>query len=107
MATALSQLLIDSLSRALGAENILTDAYDRDRYSGDALSPSRAFGIEKSFERLADVVVRPASETEVSTVLTLANESRTPVIPYGGGTGVMGGTVPTVGGIVLDLQRMN
>ena len=29
------------------------------------------------------------------------------MIPYGGGTGVMGGTVPTVGGIVLDLQRMN
>ena len=107
MATAFPQLLIDSLSRALGAENILTDSYDLDCYSGDALSPYRAFGAERSFERLADVVVRPGSATEVSTVLTLANESRTPVIPYGGGTGVMGGTVPTVGGIVLDLQRMN
>ena len=107
MATALPQSLIDSLSKALGIENILTDSYDLDRYSGDALSPTRAFGAEKSFERLADIIVRPASATEVSTVLTLANKYRTPVIPYGGGTGVMGGTVPTLGGIVLDLQRMN
>jgi len=107
MATALPGALIDSLTKALGAENVLTDPYDLDRYSGDALSPSRAFGAEDSFERLADVVARPASTEEVAAVLRLANETKTPVIPYGGGTGVMGGTVPAVGGIVLDLQRMN
>ena len=107
MATSFPESLISSLSNAVGAENTLTDPYDLDRYSGDALSPSRAFSAENSFERLADVVVRPASTTEVSTVLKLANEFQTPVIPYGGGTGVMGGTVPTAGGIILDLQRMN
>ena len=107
MATAIPSSLIDSLTRALGAENVLTDPYDLDRYSGDALSPYRAFGAEGSFERLADVVARPATTAEVSTVLKLANKSQTPVIPYGGGTGVMGATVPTVGGIVLDLKRMS
>ncbi|MEC8911266.1 MAG: FAD-binding oxidoreductase, partial [Chloroflexota bacterium] len=107
MATAIPSSLIDSLTRALGAENVLTDPYDLDRYSGDALSPSRAFGAEVAFERLADVVARPATTAEVSAVLKLANKSQTPVIPYGGGTGVMGATVPTVGGIVLDLKRMS
>ena len=107
MAPYFPESLISSLSNAVGAENTLTDPYDLDRYSGDALSPSRAFNAKNSFERLADVVVRPASTTEVSTVLKLANEFQTPVIPYGGGTGVMGGTVPTAGGIILDLQRMN
>jgi len=106
MPAALPDYLISSLTKALGAENVLTDPYDLDRYSGDALSPSRAFGTEHSFERLADVVARPGSTKEVSAVLKLANESGTPVIPYGGGTGVMGGTVPERGGIVLDLQRM-
>jgi len=107
MAPSFPESLISSLSNTVGTENTLTDPYDLDRYSGDALSPSRAFRAENSFERLADVVVRPASTTEVSTVLKLANEFQTPVIPYGGGTGVMGGTVPTAGGIILDLQRMN
>ena len=99
--------LITDLTDLLGRENVLTDPYDLDRYSGDALSPTRAFGAEESFKRLADVVVQPGSTADVSNVLKLANESRTPVIPYGGGTGVMGGTVPALGGIVLDLKRMN
>ena len=104
---ALPDSLIDSLVKVLGSENILTGPYDLDRYSGDALSPDRAFGAEDSFERLADVVARPGSTEDVSAVLRLANDSGTPVIPYGAGTGVMGAVVPALGGIVLDLQRMD
>lgn len=107
MATAPPEAQIASLTQILGGQNVLTGPYDLDRYSGDALSPSRAFGAEDAFERLADVVARPASADEVSAVLKLANESGTPVIPYGGGTGVMGATVPARGGIVLDVSRMN
>ena len=105
--TTLPDSLIYSLAQVLGRENILTDPYDLDRYSGDALSPSRAFGAEDSFKRLADVVARPGSTEDVRAVLMLANESGTPVIPFGAGTGVMGATVPARGGITLDLQRMN
>lgn len=103
----LPESLINSLTKVLGSENVLTGPYDLDRYSGDALSPTRAFGAEDSFERLADVVARPGSTEDVSAVLKLANESGTPVVPFGAGTGVMGATVPAFGGIVLDLQRMN
>ena len=105
--TTLPDSLIGSLTQILGQENVLTDPYDLDRYSGDALSPARAFGAEDSFERLADVVARPGSTEDVSAVLKLANESGTPVVPFGAGTGVMGATVPSMGGIVLDLQRMD
>jgi alkyldihydroxyacetonephosphate synthase len=105
--TALPDSLIESLTQVLGEENVLTDPYDLDRYSGDALSPTRAFGAEDAFDRLADVVARPGSTDDVSAILKLANASGTPVIPYGAGTGVMGATVPALGGIVLDLQRMN
>jgi len=104
---ALPPSLIDSLIEALGRDNVLTDPYDLDRYSGDALSPTRAFGAEASFDRLADVVARPGSTDDVRAVLRLANGSATPVIPFGAGTGVMGGTVPARGGIVLDLQRLD
>ena len=105
--TTLPDSLINSLVQILGKENVLTDPYDLDRYSGDALSPTRAFGAEDSFKRLADIVVRPITTEDVSAVLKLANDYHTPVIPYGAGTGVMGGTVPALGGIVLDMQRMN
>ena len=105
--TTLIDSLIDALIKTLGRENVLTDPYDLDRYSGDALSPTRAFGAEDYFERLADVVARPGSTEDVSAVLKLANQLGVPVIPFGAGTGVMGGTVPAMGGMVLDLQRMD
>ncbi len=78
---ALPDYLIDSLTQVLGEENVLTNPYDLDRYSGDALSPTRAFGAEDAFDRLADVVARPGSTEDVGAVLKVANASGTPVIP--------------------------
>ncbi|GIT43330.1 MAG: hypothetical protein Ct9H300mP11_12660 [Chloroflexota bacterium] len=38
MAPSFPESLISSLSNTVGTENTLTDPYDLDRYSGDALS---------------------------------------------------------------------
>ena len=53
------------------------------------------------------MVVRPGSAEEVQAVVRLANGRRRAVVPYGGGTGVMGAAVPVQGGIVVDLRRMD
>jgi alkyldihydroxyacetonephosphate synthase len=98
---------VESLTQIVGADNVLADPYDLDRYSTDALTPFRAFGAEQAFERLADLVVRPGNTREVSEVVSLANRLSIPVIPYGGGTGVMGGVLPVRGGIIIDLKRLN
>lgn len=99
--------IIESLVKIVGSDQVLSDPYDLDRYSGDALTPFRAFGAEQAFERLADVVVRPGSAQEVSEIVCLANLTSTPVVPYGGGTGVMGSVLPVQGGIIIDLKRLN
>ncbi len=103
----LNSLEIEPLIRIVGKNNVLTSLYDLDRYSADALHPFRAYGAEKSFDQLAQAVVRPGSTDEVSKIVVLANEQRTPLVPYGGGSGVMGGTVPIQGGIIVDMGRMN
>ena len=98
---------IQSIAGIVGPDNVLSDPYDLDRYSADALNPFRAFGAEEALDKLADLVVRPACTQEVVDLVTLAAKYGIPVIPYGGGTGVMGGTIPVRGGIILDLNRMN
>ena len=97
----------DALAQIVGSAHVLSESYDLDRYSGDALTPFRAFGAESAFDRLADLVVRPGSAQEIAEVVTLANRTQTPVVPYGGGTGVMGGVLPVRGGIILDVKRLN
>src|SRR5947209_9889374 len=53
------------------------------------------------------MVLRPGSVAEVSAILKLANETRTPVVPQGGNTGLVGGQVPHAGEIVLSLTRLD
>ena len=53
------------------------------------------------------MVVRPASTAEVAAIVGWCNEQRVPIVPYGGGTGVMGAVVPAHGGLVLDMKRMD
>jgi len=52
------------------------------------------------------VVVKPGNTEEVAKVLKLANKYNVPVYPRGGGTGLVGGAIPTKPGIVLSLERL-
>ena len=98
---------IAGLSAIVGPDHILADADARDRYSGDALTPYRAYYADAAFDRLADVIVRPADTAQVAAVVRLAQRRRIPIVPHGGGTGVMGGIIPLRGGIILDTRRLN
>jgi alkyldihydroxyacetonephosphate synthase len=52
-------------------------------------------------------VVFPACTQDVATVVAWAGQTRTAVIPRGGGSGVCGGAEAVAGSVVLDLSRMN
>ena len=54
-------------------------------------------------------MLKPGSVDEVSRILRLATETRTPVVPQGGNTGLVGGQMPDGSGreIVLSLSRLN
>lgn len=52
-------------------------------------------------------VVRPASADEVQAVVRTCHDSRTPLVPQGGNTGLVGGSVPHHGEVVLSLRRLD
>ena len=52
-----------------------------------------------------DAVVWPGTEDEVAQIIRVARQRRIAVIPFGGGSGVCGGTWATHGGIMLDVKR--
>ena len=99
--------LIDRLKGLLEPARVVTDEEELRRHSRDALTPSRAFDAAPLLERRADVLVRPGTTEEVAWVVKACREFRAPVIPYGGGTGVMGGLIPLRGGVIVDLGLMN
>src|SRR5581483_2533039 len=53
------------------------------------------------------MVLRPGSVEDVVAILKLANATRTPLVPQGGNTGLVGGQIPHEGEIVLSLRRLD
>ncbi|SOH93172.1 FAD/FMN-containing dehydrogenase [Monaibacterium marinum] len=55
----------------------------------------------------AAAILRPSTVEDVSTILRMCNEAGIGVIPYGGGTGLVGGQLTSAEGVlVLSLDRM-
>jgi len=59
------------------------------------------------FRGATPAVVRPGSVDEVVGVLRACNETGTAIVPQGGNTGLVGGSVPLHGELVLDVRRLD
>jgi FAD/FMN-containing dehydrogenase len=53
------------------------------------------------------LLLKPANVEQVSAILAICNETRTPIVPQGGNTGLVGGQIPFHGEVLLSLSRMN
>lgn len=54
-----------------------------------------------------EVAIQPLTVEAVSRVMAYCNEQMIPVTPRGAGTGLSGGALPVMGGVVLDMKRFN
>ena len=52
-------------------------------------------------------VIRPGSTNDVAAIISICRRHAVAVVPQGGNTGMVGGSVPLNGEIVLSLQRLN
>ncbi|MGH9878848.1 MAG: FAD-binding oxidoreductase, partial [Nitrososphaerales archaeon] len=98
--------IISSLANILDRNGVVYDTDDLTHYSRDALDITRA--IPPNFKPKKPIaVVRPRTESDVVKVVKFANKNRIPIVPYGGGTGLMGGAATVKRGIVMDLKELN
>ena len=80
---------------------------------GDRVSTAAAVleqhGHDESYHSThpPDAVVSPESTKEVSDIVRLCAARDVPVIPFGTGTALEGGVAALMGGICIDLMRMN
>ena len=96
----LDTALIERFSAIVGEKNALTAPEDLAAY----LVEQRDL-----YHGRTPLVLRPGSTEEVAAIMKLASETKTPVVPQGGNTGLVGGQQPDESGaaIILSLGRMN
>ena len=89
---------IAAFARIVGDQHVLRDDESLDKYAHDET---------EDLYFLPDIVLRPGTAEEVSAILTICNEHRIPVTPRGAGTGLSGGALPYLGGVVVSTERLN
>ncbi|KRM93054.1 FAD-binding oxidoreductase [Loigolactobacillus rennini] len=86
----------------------LTKVIPPDRlYTEDEISDDYGHDEINTIFHLPEFAVKPMTTKEVATVMQCANENNISVVVRGAGTGLVGGAIPTTGGLLLDLSGMN
>ncbi len=93
----LSPSLGQEFEGIVGAAHVRRDADSLAAYGTDALKIGHP----------ADLVILPGSVREIAAIARLCHEMRVPLVVRGAGTGYTGGAVPTSGGVVLSVERLN
>ncbi|MDX2270813.1 MAG: FAD-binding oxidoreductase [Cyanobacteriota bacterium] len=99
-------LTLDQLLPLFGGMETITDPPQIAKLSQDYYTFSPV--LQRQLHgKLADLVVRPADETEVKQAAAICAQSGIPLTVRGAGTGNYGQCVPLRGGVVLDMSRLN
>jgi glycolate oxidase len=89
---------IETIKQIVGENFVFVDEESLETYGHDET------------ERLQfnpELVVKPRTAEEISAIMQLCNEHLIPVTPRGAGTGLSGGALPHLGGVLISCERMN
>src|SRR5216117_3055680 len=96
--TALTSRHIEDFKKILGEKYVLIDEETLHNYSHDET---------EDLHFPPDVVLKPRTAEEISAILRICDQNKIPVTPRGAGTGLSGGALPHLGGVLLSTERMN
>lgn len=96
--TLLTTIEIEAFKNIVGEKYVFIDEESLDTYAHDET---------ENLHYLPEVVLKPRTTEEISAILKICNEKNIPVTPRGAGTGVSGGALPHLGGVLLSTERMN
>ncbi|MBX4336148.1 FAD-binding oxidoreductase [Bartonella raoultii] len=96
----MEQKLIQKFTKIVGVAHAITD---------QALIAPYLLEERGLFHGKAALLLRPSSTEEVSSIMQLASQTRTPIVPQGGNTGLVGGQQPDESGrsVLLSMERLN
>jgi glycolate oxidase len=84
--------------KIVGEQYVLMDEESLNSYAHDET---------ENLHYLPEVVVKPRTAEEISAVMKICNRDKIPVTPRGAGTGLSGGALPHLGGVLISTERMN
>ena len=95
---AITTQILEQFKLIVGATNVFTDADSIEKYGKDET---------EQLHYAPQVIVKPRQASEIAQLLKICNKRLIPVTPRGAGTGLTGGALPHLGGLVISMERFN
>ncbi|MDP4263497.1 MAG: FAD-linked oxidase C-terminal domain-containing protein [Bacteroidota bacterium] len=89
---------LEAFKKIVGPQFVFADEESLQQYSHDET---------ETLSFLPEVVIKPRTAAEISSIMKICNNHLIPVTPRGAGTGLSGGALPHLGGVLLSMERMN
>src|SRR5579875_696803 len=89
---------IEAFQKIVGEQYVFVDEEVLYNYSHDET---------EDLHFLPDVVIKPSNTEEISAIVKICNQYKIPVTPRAAGTGLSGGALPHLGGVLLSIERLN
>ncbi|PYN42281.1 MAG: FAD-binding oxidoreductase, partial [Candidatus Rokuibacteriota bacterium] len=94
----LSGTFLADLERIVGPEGLVRSAEGRLVYECD---------MHTFYKGAPDAVALPTQAEEVVAIVNLCRRERVPIVPRGSGTGLIGGAMAPLGGVMIGTNRMD
>ncbi|HEY5461861.1 MAG TPA: FAD-linked oxidase C-terminal domain-containing protein [Hanamia sp.] len=89
---------IELFKKICGEKNVITNEIELNDYAHDQT---------ENLHFIPQVVLKVCTAEEISEILKICNKNKIPVTPRGAGTGLSGGALPHLGGVLINTERMN
>lgn len=89
---------IEQFKKIVGDNYLFVDEESLNNYAHDET---------ENLHFLPDVVLKPGTATEIAEIMKICNAQNIPVTPRGAGTGLSGGALPHLGGVLISTERLN
>ena len=96
--SVLNERNIEAFRAIVGEQFVFIDEESLHNYSHDET---------ENLHYLPEVVIKPRTPGEISEIFKICNQYKIPVTPRGAGTGLSGGALPHLGGVLISTERMN
>ncbi|MDB5109733.1 MAG: putative FAD-linked oxidoreductase [Mucilaginibacter sp.] len=90
--------ILNTIKSIVGDDAVVTNHTDLEKYSHDETEDLTYY---------PEVVARPQTPQQISALMKLCDVHLIPVTPRGAGTGLSGGALPVMGGLLISMERFN
>ena len=92
--------VLDAIRAIVGDRGMVTDAAETAEYARD---------WRRLYQGRTEALIRPATTEELAAVVKLCAATKTPIVPQGGRTSMVGGAVPNENGseLIISTARLN